>query len=575
MHALQEADSDPVPDDKLLRHPKDLLNLPTSHRLLNNVHLSVEYTPVDQTTPTKSIFNLKKDSHRMRCNSLPHASSSSVVTRFFVHRSHSPDVTSDIKTLFFLLRNLHDDFPDDGIDTDGLTLARLVSDNACRWHWRNSDAMSAELVRRSTTATKENLVYLVGLTGEGKSTTFNKILQLRPDVDNVGGNRAAKVGASKSTTKTVQEGILFSDSSASDSSVRKTPGPSWVIADTPGLSDDSGRDRHFLSEMMDYMSHRSTANLVLLVKQKAARIDDKEREAIAEYSKLFGKDFGQMLRIVCTNIQVLQPTGEDTEKHQVNVKSFIDSATSLFEEFGVTFGVEQRIFFIGDVKEIVIPNYGPYMPIRDGAPDPRRELERLREEIRNSRSHMTVSARMLRELLRDADSFWRSPMNMKAVTEQTQARIWFNEVLFNREKSLCTKNVAVFNGVSKGVIQLLNTLVGSRLGGYSVTKIQLEFHAETENTMEEVQKTKSASQFFRRGTNFLVALIEERTIIEDGERLITRRFELLERGQQLSEAQKRRVATTVLGKCASREEMRAGLMLCDASHHQKPEMWIV
>lgn len=553
---------------------KDLLELDINNTLLRTVSLSVKWHPSKGAKVRKVIFNLTKDSHRDRCRSVLKRFPDAEV-KCHVHRSYSPNMIADITNLHTLGSALNDGFDDQNFDLEGLTFAKLVSENSCRWHWKNSCTMAEELVRRSTIAEASNYIYLVGLTGEGKSTTFNKILGLRPGVRSSDDNVGAMVGSIQSTTSSIQTGKLFPDDGiASDMSDEDKPLMVSHIIDTPGLSDDSGRDKMFINNLMDYVSFQATANLVLLIKQKAARIDESEHEAIGEYKQIFGKEFGQMLRIVCTNVQALQPTGEDTESDQVTVESVLTSAKELFNDLGVKSGVSEKVFFIGDVKELFIPGFGKYMPLREGAPDPRQEIKRLREDIRNSRPKLTASADMLRELLRDAESFWKNPANMDVITQQSRSRLWFSEFITMRNKELSNDERAVFMTSWSGPLGFFNWMTQSEVGEYDRTTMQLSFHGQTEMTKKALSKADNAIRVFPDSHEYLVAFIEEEEVVVGRTKEITRKFELIERGEELSPKQRRRVAAAVLSADASREEVRAGVHLCGDEHAKNPEVWM-
>lgn len=564
-----------------IKDPKDMLKLSPASPLLQIVGLSVKWSPSGDGELRKVIYNLAKEVHRDRCHSVIQCFPDAEV-KCFVHSSPDPNVVTNIKYLGMHAITLNESFDDQHTDSEGLTFAKVFSENSCRWNWMSSDAMAEELTRRSTIAAARNYIYLVGLTGEGKSTTFNRILRLRPGERTSDGNVGARVGSVRSTTSKIQTGFLYpDDGDSSDTSTEsyaifrgRKADALWQVIDTPGLSDDSGRDKVFIHNMMDFVSRQATANLVLLIKQKAARIDEAEREAIGEYQKIFGKEFPHMLRIVCTNVQALQPTGEDTECNQVSVQSVLQSARELFHELGVTTEVEKKVFFIGDVKELIIPNYGKYMPLREGAPDPRVEIERLRKDIRDSRPKLTVSADMLRELLKDAKSFWKNPRSMEAVTQLSRSRMWLSEYVTSKDDQRSVSGQAVFTKNWTGVVGFLNRFMGTTMGSYNSAIMQLIFRGDTRLTKDVLHNASKPLEVFHNTDRYLVAFVEESDVVDQRVRLIKRQFELIERNQELSPQQRRRVAASVLSAEASREEVRAGVSLCGADHKSHPKLWM-
>lgn len=141
-----------------LQKPIDLMSTNVKSPILEFVSLSVEWVS-EETNRTNHVIcdeetnrtnrficDVRDTCHRSRLERLRNTMPNTVV-KCFVYSKKSANIMDDISNIYKLLVVLGDTFDDSFIDSKGLTFAKIMQNNACRWHWANLNAMDDELLR--------------------------------------------------------------------------------------------------------------------------------------------------------------------------------------------------------------------------------------------------------------------------------------------------------------------------------------------------------------------------------------------------------------------------------------------
>ncbi len=480
--------------------------------------------------------------------------------KLFVKRSDSHGIHKDVERLAVLHKILSPEFNRDHLErTLGVSLEILIDEQSHRWHWLQSKELSDKLVSRCSLTSRKNYTYLVGLTGEGESTTFNSLL----------GSKLAKVGNQRGTTKVTRSS------------------PDHYLVDTPGLKDDNNLDIKIISTLQDEIHQRASANLVLFIKQKAARFDSSEQEALGVYKDIFGDNFKHMLRIVCTNVPVLMPAGEMTTDDQVTMDSFTNSAKEQFEKLNLGTNSDfTRPFFIGDVPGIPNQEGTKTRFLREGAPDPSDELEKLRTEILNSKPNLTISASRMKQLLENSMNFWKNEQAIREVTKQSLRVI--SSQPKEDPKYRKTETYSCLSYTYRGPIRFLSWIPYiPKFGEYDRKALNFIFHMSDKgknllsnvSTFEELEM--AALHPLDQTPKMLIVFVGksrrvDQLSISTTDRVLTEtyEFEVIAYGSDLNHRQRQKIASSVLGNEVMKEEIIAARELYEEDSTAAPSAYI-
>ncbi|KAI0565938.1 50S ribosome-binding GTPase [Gracilaria domingensis] len=123
-------------------------------------------------------------------------------------------------------------------------------------------------------------VYLLGLTGEGKSTLGNKLT----------GTQNFHVSDAGTGTERISGALAAGGVLGSDSNV--------MVWDTPGMDDEQGRDRIYESMLYQHLTRENTVSTIIIVSKDGSRFPKSLKRTIDVYQEAFGDAF---LSCVCKN----------------------------------------------------------------------------------------------------------------------------------------------------------------------------------------------------------------------------------------------------------------------------------
>eukprot|EP00178_Gracilaria_changii_P024810 TRINITY_DN751_c0_g1_i1.p1 TRINITY_DN751_c0_g1~~TRINITY_DN751_c0_g1_i1.p1 ORF type:complete len:690 (-),score=96.47 TRINITY_DN751_c0_g1_i1:241-2310(-) len=164
-------------------------------------------------------------------------------------------------------------------------------------------------------------VYLLGLTGGGKSTLGNRLTGTdRFHVSNAG------TGTDKISGGISEGGLLGAESNV-------------MVWDTPGMDDQQGRDRIYESMLYQHLTRENTVSTIIIVSKDGSRFPKSLKRTISVYQRAFGDAF---LSCVCVCIGL----NEDNEDQIVLNERRTFWENNLIRTFKFSEeAVRKRVFF--------------------------------------------------------------------------------------------------------------------------------------------------------------------------------------------------------------------------------------